>query len=88
MENHLKEQLIMKLQDMGLHAHGFMKVRTLTESIEYFQERKKLDLTTSFEENELIRKIDLSYEMKNAKTIISIAFPYYYDAYIHKEGYF
>ncbi len=26
--------------------------------------------------------------MENAKTIISVAFPYFYDAYIHKEGYF
>ena len=88
MENHLKEEIVNKLEGMGLHAHGFMKVRTLTESLEYFEERQKLELTTSFEENELIKKIDLSYEMKNAKTIISIAFPYYYDAYIHKEGYF
>ena len=88
MENRLKEKIVKKLQDMGLHAHGFMKVRTLTESLDYFEKRQKLELTTSFEENELIKKIDLSYEMKNAKTIISIAFPYYYDAYIHKEGYF
>lgn len=88
MENHLKEQIAKKLKDMGLHAHGFMTVRTLNESLDYFEERQKLELTTSFEENELLKKIDLTYEMKNAKTIISIAFPYFYDAYIHKEGYF
>src|SRR5690554_1162028 len=88
MENQLKEEIKKKLEDMGLTAYGFMKVRTLSESLDYFKERKKLDLTTSFEENDLLKKIDLTHEMKNGKTIISVAFPYYYDAYIHKEGYF
>lgn len=88
MESRIKEDIIHKLDSMGLSAYGFMKVRTLTESLSYFEERKNRDLTTSFEENELSKKIDLSYEMENAQTIISVAFPYYYDAYIHKEGYF
>ncbi|MFH5834623.1 tRNA epoxyqueuosine(34) reductase QueG [Proteiniclasticum sp. C24MP] len=88
MENQIKEEIKRKLEDMGLTAYGFMKVRTLTDSLAYFEERKKLDLTTTFEENDLKKKIDLSCEMEHAKTIISIAFPYYYDSYIHKEGYF
>ncbi|WP_312650787.1 tRNA epoxyqueuosine(34) reductase QueG [Proteiniclasticum sp.] len=88
MENMMKNEIIDKLENMGLSAYGFMKVRTLEESLSYFEERKRLDLTTSFEENELSRKIDLSYEMNNAQTIISVAFPYFYDSYIHKEGYF
>lgn len=88
MTKKFKEDIILKLQSMGLSAHGFMKVKTLTDSLDYFSERKSLGLTTTFEENDLERKIDLNYEMENAKTIISVAFPYFYDAYIHKEGYF
>ena len=88
MDSQLKEDIERKLEKMGLTSYGFMKVRTLTDSLAYFEERKRLDLTTSFEENDLMKKIDLSHEMAHAKTIISIAFPYYYDSYIHKEGYF
>ncbi len=73
---------------MGLDAHGFMKVQTLYSSINYFRERNEKGYATSFEEKDLVLKIDLSSEMKSAKTIISVAFPYYYDSYLHDKGYF
>ncbi len=73
---------------MGLNAHGFMKVKTLESSLDFFRERNEKGYATSFEERDLPQKIDLSYEMKNAKTIISVAFPYYYDSYLHSKGYF
>lgn len=88
MNQQVKEEIIEKLRGMGLTAHGFMQVKTLEDSLEYFAQRKSLDLTTSFEENDLNRKIDLRSEMGSARTIISVAFPYFYDAYIHNEGYF
>ncbi len=73
---------------MGLDAYGFMKVKTLNSSMNYFRERNEKGYATTFEEKDLLRKIDLSADMRNAKTIISVAFPYYYDSYLHAKGYF
>ena len=78
-----------KLEDLGLTQYGFMKAQALSQdSVAYFKEREERNFTTSFEENDLLRKVNLRSEMENAQTIISVAFPYFYDAYIHKEGYF
>lgn len=85
----IKNEILKKLEDLGLVHYGFMKAEKLSEdSLQYFKEREERQLTTSFEENDLMKKVDLCTEMPMAKTIISVAFPYFYDAYIHKEGYF
>ena len=84
----MKDKIVEKLLSMGLDAHGFMKVRTLESSLDFFRDRQEKKYDTSFEEKDLSRKIDLTSEMKNANTIISVAFPYYYDSDLHSKGYF
>lgn len=85
----IQNEVVEELQNLGLHYYGFMEAKKLSEdSLSYFRERAEKNLTTSFEENDLMKKVDLRSEMENAKTIISVAFPYFYDAYIHKDGYF
>jgi len=88
-QERIQKEVIQKLDDLGLRRYGFMKAQTLSDdSLAYFRERQHKDLTTSFEENDLMKKVNLRSEMDNAQTIISVAFPYFYDSYIHKEGYF
>ena len=88
-EGIIQNKIMEKLEDLGLTQYGFMKAQTLSQdSLAYFREREERNFTTSFEENDLLRKVNLQSEMENAQTIISVAFPYFYDAYIHKEGYF
>ena len=85
----IQNKIMEKLEDLGLTQYGFMKAQALSQdSLAYFKEREERNFTTSFEENDLLRKVNLRSEMENAQTIISVAFPYFYDAYIHKEGYF
>lgn len=88
-EGIIQKKIMEKLEDLGLTQYGFMKAQALSQdSLAYFKEREERNFTTSFEENDLLRKVNLRSEMENAQTIISVAFPYFYDAYIHKEGYF
>ncbi len=79
----MKEKIIKKLLDMGLENHGFMTVKSLESSKAYFKERKDKGYDTSFEERDLEKKINLTSQMSNVKTIISVAFPYYFDSYLH-----
>lgn len=88
-EREIRQEIEMKLQELGLHQFGFMKAKKLSDdSLSYFKDRQDRNLTTTFEENDLMRKVDLRSEMENAETILSVAFPYFYDSYIHKAGYF
>lgn len=84
----IKEKIIEKLLALGIDTYGFMSTDPLESSVDYFTKRKELGYATSFEEMNLMKKVDLTTEMSNAKTIISVAFPYYFDSYIHKKGYF
>lgn len=83
-----KKKIKEKLLSLGLETHGFMTVKSLGFSKEFFQKRNELGFATSFEELDISKKIDLTTEMKNGKTIISVAFPYYFDSYLHSKGYF
>jgi len=87
-EEQVKKLLIEKIESLGLRDYGFMKVKLLSSSEEYFKRRLELGDQTTFEESEIHKKIDLSTEMPAGKTIVSIAFPYHYDSEISKEGYF
>lgn len=89
MREGLKKKIEEKLYDLGLTTFGFMKAENLKKaSYEYFSKRKELDLMTSFEEMDLEKKVDFLDDMPRAKTILSVAFPYLYDTYIHTKGYF
>jgi len=88
MDEQAKMSLIEKIESMGLRSYGFMKVKMLTSSEEYFVKRIELRYQTTFEESEINRKIDLSAEMASGKTIVSIAFPYHFNVELGREGYF
>lgn len=82
------EDIIKKLEHLGLEYYGFMKVRTLAESRSYFKERENLGFVNPFEEQDLEVKVDLSSVLPEGKTIISIAFPYFYNRTVSPGGYF
>lgn len=77
-----------KLEHMGLEDYGFMKVRTIEESRAYFEERERLGFVNPFEEQDMEVKLDLSSVFPEGKTIISIAFPYFFDRTVSPGGYF
>jgi epoxyqueuosine reductase len=82
------EEVRKKLEAMGLADYGFMKVRTIEESRAYFEERERLGFVNPFEEQDMAVKLDLSSVFPEGKTIISIAFPYFYDRTVPPGGYF
>ncbi|HBT19524.1 MAG TPA: tRNA epoxyqueuosine(34) reductase QueG [Clostridiaceae bacterium] len=89
MNDGLKKKIEEKLYDLGLNTFGFMKAENLKKaSYDYFSKRKERDLMTSFEETDVEKKVAFLGEMPGAKTILSVAFPYVYDTYIHSKGYF
>ncbi|HSP47647.1 MAG TPA: tRNA epoxyqueuosine(34) reductase QueG [Clostridiaceae bacterium] len=82
------EEIREKLESMGLEAYGFMKVRTIEESRTYFEERERLGFVNPFEEQDMEVKLDLASVFPEGKTIISIAFPYFYNRTVAPGGYF
>lgn len=77
-----------ELKKKGIRNFGYLRVRTLEESRAFFAERIARGLTTTFEENDLDKKVDLSASMPGAKTILSVAVPYYHDSFMASGGYF
>ena len=56
----IQNEVVEELQNLGLHYYGFMEAKKLSEdSMSYFRERAEKNLTTSFEENDLMKKVDL-----------------------------
>ena len=62
--------------ELGLDHIGFMKCRILSELQPYFEYRKAHSLENEFEESSIEKRINPAHYMNDAKTIISIAFPY------------
>ncbi len=63
-------------KELGLDHIGFMKCRILSELQPYFEYRKAHSLENEFEESSIEKRINPAHYMNDAKTIISIAFPY------------
>lgn len=70
-----------KIQDfcntLGLDTVGFIPCRKFNELERFYIDRKKQNLENEFEEQNLEKRINPHFYMETAKTIISIAFPYY-----------
>ncbi len=61
---------------IGLDTIGFMKCRSFEELRPYYEYRKQKGLQNEFEEDDIDKRINPKHYMPEAKTIISIAFPY------------
>ena len=77
-----------RIRELGLVHYGFVKARRLEGSREYFIERDRRKLSSTFEEASEDMRIDLTLGSPWVKTVISFAIPYYYDSYMAKGAYF
>lgn len=62
--------------ELNLDNIGFIKCRKFEELRDFYLFRKDSNLENEFEEKDIEKRIDPSIYMEEAKTIISIAFPY------------
>lgn len=64
-------------RSIGLDTIGFIPCRKFDELREFYDKRKERNLQNEFEEQDIELRINPAHYMASAKTIISIAFPYY-----------
>lgn len=74
----LKDELLDFCNSIGLDTIGFTECRVFNELRDFYQFRKDNNLENEFEESDLEKRINPKHYMKEGKTIISIAFPYFY----------
>lgn len=74
-----KQQIEEFLQSLGLDVFGFIPCREFQELKEFYKERQKKNLQNEFEESDVEKRIRPAHYMDDAKTILSIAFPYYHE---------
>ena len=72
----LKEKINEYCNSLGLDTVGFIKCRRFDELIDFYRYRKENGLENEFEENDIEKRINPKWYMKEGKAIISIAFPY------------
>lgn len=77
-----------RIRELGIEHYGFVKARRLEGSREYFIEREKRKLSSTFEEKDADMRTDLTLGLPWVKTVISFAIPYYHDSYMPKGPYF
>lgn len=79
-----KKQAIIKFaNELSLDTIGFTQCRSFEELRPWFEYRKENNLFNEFEEKDIEKKINPRLLMENGKTIISLAFPYYFE---YSEG--
>ncbi len=61
---------------LGLTTVGMIPCRVFGELTDYYKERKEKSIENEFEESDIEKRINPFHYMEDAKTIISIAFPY------------
>jgi epoxyqueuosine reductase len=80
------DEILSFCKKLGLDLVGFSECRKFDELNTFFEHQKKNSLVNEFEENDILLKINPFHIMKDAKTIISIAFPYnFYSEAEYKE---
>lgn len=72
----VKEKINEYCNSLGLDTIGFIKCRKFDELINFYSFRKENGLENEFEENEIEKRINPNWYIKEGKAIISIAFPY------------
>ncbi|WP_455716331.1 tRNA epoxyqueuosine(34) reductase QueG [Anaerosporobacter sp.] len=75
----MKEKIENFCSSLGLDTIGFIPCRAFEELREFYQYRQDKNLQNEFEEKDINKRIHPSHYMEDAKTILSIAFPYYHD---------
>lgn len=73
----MKEKIIQFCHSIGLDTAGMIPCRSFDELRAFLQARQKQKLQNEFEENDLEKRINPAHYMEDAKTILSIAFPYF-----------
>ncbi len=74
----LKKRIEDFCKSIGLDTIGFIPCRRFDELEVFYRERQKLGLQNEFEEQNIEKRLNPNLYMKEGKTIISIAFPYYH----------
>lgn len=73
-----KQAIIEFAKSLSIDTIGFTECRVFEELREWFEYRKNRGLFNEFEEEDIEKKINPGLLLEGGKTIISIAFPYYY----------
>ena len=73
-----KDEIIHFCNSLGLDHVGLMKCRIFHELQPYYEYRKERGLENEFEEKDISKRINPTHYMAEAKTIISVAFPYFH----------
>lgn len=73
---------------LNINNIGFFECKPIYELEEYFNYRHEKGLYNEFEEEEINKRINPNILMENTKTIISLAFPYYYKIDNKEKVYF
>ena len=75
----VKEEIIKFANDLSIDLIGFTECKRFDELEEFFKYRKDNNLLNEFEEQDIEKKINPKLLMEDGETIISMAFPYYYE---------
>lgn len=78
-------------RSLGLEMVGFSRCRTYSELVPYLKKRQDGHIQNEFEDNDINRRINPFLYMKDGKTVVSIAFPYFHiedDCHDEGQGYF
>lgn len=84
----IKQLIIDYCREQGLDIVGFTECREFTELKEYYNKRKIKGFENEFEEEDIEKRINPFLLMPQGKTIISIAFPYFYDVQQNSKVHF
>lgn len=81
----MKQRLLDFCQSIGLDTVGMIPCRRFDELQGFLQERQNRKLQNEFEEQNIEKRINPMTYMEDGKTILSIAFPYYYEENCNRE---
>lgn len=83
----LKEKVSEFIKSLGIDCFGFIPCRKFEELRDFLEYRQKNNLQNAFEEKDIEVRINPNVYMEDGKTIISIAFPYYYEGDNNENGF-
>ncbi|CAM2753309.1 tRNA epoxyqueuosine(34) reductase QueG [Hathewaya histolytica] len=75
----LKDKIKKFCNSLGLNNIGFIECKRFDDLEKFLKYKKEKGILNEFEEEDIEKRIDPKLLMKEGKTIISIAFPYFYE---------
>lgn len=84
----IKKNIIDFCINMGIPEIGFCECKTFSDLGNYLEYRKKKGLQNEFEGDNIYIRVNPNYYLKEGKTIISLAFPYYFGDKSEEMPYF